>query len=78
MGFFSNAQGQVILQSLVESGRNSNSSEILRLSSLPASIKKIRSKMKALECKQDCPHYNPMGAIGCHGNQSSDPIWPKT
>ena len=20
------------------------------------------------------PHYNPMGAIGCHGNQSSDPI----
>ena len=24
------------------------------------------------------PHYNPMGAICCHGNQSSDPIWPKT
>ena len=23
-------------------------------------------------------HYNPMGAICCHGNQSSDPIWPKT
>ena len=22
--------------------------------------------------------YNPMGAICCHGNQSSDPIWPKT
>ena len=20
------------------------------------------------------PHYNPMGAICCHGNQSSDPI----
>ena len=24
------------------------------------------------------PHYNPMGAICCHGNQSSDPIRPKT
>ena len=24
------------------------------------------------------PHYNPMGAIRCHGHQSSDPIWPKT
>ena len=23
------------------------------------------------------PHYNPMGAICCHGNQSSDPILPK-
>ena len=20
-------------------------------------------------------HYNPMGAIGCHGNQATDPIW---
>ena len=24
------------------------------------------------------PNYNPMGDIRCHGNQSSDPIWPKT
>ena len=24
------------------------------------------------------PHYNPMGAIRCHGHQSSGPIWPKT
>ena len=23
------------------------------------------------------PHYNPMGPICCHGNQSSDPIWLK-
>ena len=36
-------------------------------------------KMKALECQQDFPHYNPIGAaICCHGNQSSDPIWPNT
>ena len=23
-------------------------------------------------------HYNSMGAICCHGNQSSDQTWPKT
>ena len=45
---------------------------------LPASMKKIRSKLKALEWSQHFPHYNPMGAIRCHGHQSSDPIWPKT
>ena len=78
MGIFPDAQGQLTPQSLVESGRNSNLSEILWLSSLPASMKKIRSKMKALERTQHFPHYNPMGAIGCHGNQSSDPTWSKT
>ena len=34
--------------------------------------------MEELECSQDFPHYNPMGALCCHGNQSSDTIWPKT
>ena len=24
------------------------------------------------------PHYNSMGAICCHGNQSPDPTWLKT
>ena len=47
-------------------------------SSLPASMKKIQSKMKALEWTQHFPHYNPIGAIRCHGNQSSDPTWSKT
>ena len=74
MGIFLDAQGQLTRQSLVESGPNLNSSEILWLSSLPASMKKIRSKMKALVCSQHFPHYNPMGAMGCHGHQSSDPI----
>ena len=78
MGIFPDAQGQLTLQSLVRSGRISNSSEMLWMLSLPASIKKIRSKMKALEWSQHFPHYNPMGAIRCHGHQSSDPIWPKT
>ena len=38
------AQGQLTMLSVVRSGRNSNSSEIVCMSSLPASIKKIRSK----------------------------------
>ena len=78
MGIFPDAQGQLTPQSLVWSGQISNSSEMLWMSSLPASIKKIRSKMKELESSQDFSHYNPMGAIGCHRNQSSNPIWPKT
>ena len=47
---FSEAQGQVTPQSLVKSGRNSNSSKLLWLSSLPARMKKIQSKMKEKEC----------------------------
>ena len=41
---------------------------------VPARIMKNKSKMKELEWSQDFAHYNPMGAICCHGNQSSDPI----
>ena len=78
MGIFPDAQGQLTPQSLVRSGRISKSSEMLLVFSLPASMKKIRSKMRALECSQQFPHYILMGAIGCHGHQSSDPIWSKT
>ena len=78
MGIFPDAQGQLTPQSFVRSGRIWNSSEMLWMFSLPASMKKTRSKMKALEWSQHFPHYNPMGAIRCHGHQSSDPIWPKT
>ena len=74
MGIFPDAQGQLTPQSLVRSGRISKSSEMLWMFSLPASMKKIRSKMRALECSQHFPHYIPMRAIGCHGHQSSDPI----
>ena len=47
---FSDAQGQLTPQSVVESDRNSNSSKLLWLLLLPARMKKIQSKMKALEC----------------------------
>ena len=78
IGIVPDAQGQLTPQSLVRTGPISNSSKMLWISSLPASMKKVRSKMKALECSQHFPHYNHMGAIRCHGNQSSNPIWPNT
>ena len=74
IGIFPDAQGQLTHKSPVQSCRISNPFEILWLSSLPVKIKKNQSKMKELEWPQDFPHYNPMGAISCHGNQSSDPI----
>ena len=49
---FSHSQGQITLQSRVESGSNSNSSEMLWLSLLLPSMKKIRSKLKALDWPQ--------------------------
>ena len=55
MGIFPDAQGQLTPQSLVRSGRISNSSEMLWMFSLSASMKKIRSKIKALECPQHFP-----------------------
>ena len=71
MGIFPDAQGQLTPQSLVRAGRISNSSEILWMSSLPASMKKIRSKMKSLEWTQHLPHYNSMVAM-----ETSVRIWP--
>ena len=73
MRVFPDPQGQLTHKSLVQSCQISNPFEILWLSLLPARIKKNQSKMKELEWSQDFPHYNPMGAICCHENQSSDP-----
>ena len=63
---------------MVRSGRNSNSSEILCMSSLPANIKRIGSKATEKRWRHHFPHYKSMGAFCCHGNQSFDPICPKT
>ena len=59
MGIFPDAQGQQTLQSLFQSGRILNLFEMLWMFLLPARIKKIRSKVKALEWSQELPHYNP-------------------
>ena len=78
MGIFSDVQGQLTPQSVVRAGRNSNSSELSCMSSLPASMKRIGWKTGEKKWRHRFLHYNPMGAFCCHGNQSSDPIWPKT
>ena len=63
MGSFRDAQGQLTPKFEFE---------MLWLSLLPVRVKKVRSKIKALEWQQDFPHHNPMGTISCHGNHSSD------
>ena len=47
---FSDAQGQLTPKSAAEFCLNSSSSKLLELSSLPARMKKIQSKIKELEC----------------------------
>ena len=58
---FSDAQGQITLESVVVSGRNLNSSKLSCMSSLPARMRMIESKMKELECSEDYSHYKSMG-----------------
>ena len=58
---FSDAQGQITLESVVVSGRHLNTSKLSCMSSLPARMRMIESKMKELECSQDFPHYKSMG-----------------
>ena len=78
MGIFSDVQGQLTPQSVVQSSRNSNSSELSCMSSLPASMKRIGSLTAEKKWRHRFLHCNPMGAFCCHGNQSSNPICPKT
>ena len=58
---FSDAQGQITLVSVSVSGRNLISSKLSCMSSLPARMRMIDSKMKELECSQDFSHYKSMG-----------------
>ena len=51
--------------------------EILCMSFLPASIKRIGSKTTEKRWRH-FPHYKSMGAFCWHGNQNFDPICPKT
>ena len=48
------------------------------MSSLPSSIKRIGSKTTEKWWRHRFLHYKSMGAFCCHGNQSFDPICPKT
>ena len=58
---FSDAQGHLTPKSVMESCRNSNSSEILWLVLLSARVKKIHQKMKVLEWSQHFSHNKSMG-----------------
>ena len=58
---FSEAQVQLTAKSVIESCRNSNSSELLWLVLLSARMKKIHPKMTALEWSQYFSHYKSMG-----------------
>ena len=58
---FSDAQGQIILESLVVSSQNWNSSKLSCMSSLPTRMTIIHTKIKELECSQDFSHYKSMG-----------------
>ena len=52
---FSDAQGQITLVLVSVSSRNLNSSKLSCMSLLPARMKKIQSKMQALECSKISP-----------------------
>ena len=58
---FSDVQGQITLVLVVVSVQNLNSSKLLCMSSLPARMRLIKSKMKERECTQDFSHYKSMG-----------------
>ena len=58
---FSDAQGQITLESVVVSGRNTNSSKLSCMSLLSARMKVIKLKMKKLEWSQHFSHYKSMG-----------------
>ena len=58
---YSDPQGLITLELVAVSGQNLNSSKLSCMSSIPARMKKIQLKMKALECSQDFSHYKSMG-----------------
>ena len=77
---FSDAHGQITLVSVSVSGRNLNSSKRSCMSSLPARMRMIESKMKELECSQDFSHYKSMGIFSSRSMAANSavlcPIWP--
>ena len=70
------AQGLVTLQKIIRPDTNSNWYEILCLSWLPANLKMLRSKLKALWSGQKFPLYNLMRKIFVAQGQNN-PTWPK-
>ena len=65
MGIFSDVQGQLTPQSVVQSVWNSNSSELSCMSLLPASMKRNGWKTAQKKWRHCCFHHNP---VCYHGN----------
>ena len=77
---FSDAQGQITLVLVSVSGRNLNSSKLSCMSSLPARMRMIDSKMKELEYSQDFSQYKSMGIFSRRSRAANSavlgPSWP--
>ena len=70
---FSDAQGQLTPLSVVGSGQNSNSFNLLCMSSFPTSMNKIQSKMRAPHFS----HYESMGIFpGAQGQLTPQLVDP--
>ena len=78
---FSDAQGQITLESVVVSGQNWYSSKLSCMSSFPTRMKLIHTKMKELEWSQDFSHYKSMGHFSRRSRAANSAvlgqIWPK-
>ena len=71
---FSAFQGQITPLLIVESGRKSNFYKHLCVSSIPVRMKKIESRMKALEWPQHFSNYKSMGVFETlNGSQLRSP-----
>ena len=73
--FFFNNQGHVTLRFMIRSGKFSNSSEILSLSSLPAGFKKIELKLSKVMLMTKSNRGYFQQTRGCN-SKITDPIWP--
>ena len=78
IGKFLNSRGHVTPKWIIRFRPKSNLIEILSLSLLTARMKLIRKKLKPLQWWENFSHVKSMGAICCHGNQSTKPICLKT
>ena len=72
LGTFSNAQGQLIPQTVVGFGLVSKLIELLCKLSFLASMEKIQLKISEIMRVQRLLHTEYMGVSCCHGNQSSN------
>ena len=76
MGIFSDFQGQLTPQWVVQSSRNSNLSELSCMSSLPANMKRIRSRTVEKKWRHHFSHYKPMGIFSdIQGQLTPQPVF---